>query len=143
MNIKLFRLSKEYDHNVDIVFIDDDTKEIAGHCKYYINDSIGYIYDTYLFPEYRNKKILKSHINTILHDIKQSGAEKVLLSTLNDEAIVIWEKLGFKKINKNNMEMNIKDKAFEHNNTSKFENRGDYKNIEELSKLYDYLENDL
>ena len=58
MNIKLFRLSKDNNCNIDIIFIDDDTKEIAGHCNYYVTYNIGYIYDTYIFPDYRNKKIL-------------------------------------------------------------------------------------
>ncbi len=136
MNIKLFRLSKEHNHDIDIVFIDDDTKEIAGHCKYFIDNNIGHIYDTYIFPDYRNKKILKSHINTILHDIKQMGAEKVLLSTLSDEATMVWEKLGFMKTEKNNMEIDIKHKTFDHN-TSRFENPADYENIAKLSELYE------
>lgn len=133
MNIKLFRLSKDNNRNIDIVFIDDDTKEIAGHCNYYVSYKIGYIYDTYLFPGYRNKKIMKSHINDIICDMKLMGAEKVLLSTLSDEVTMVWGKLGFKKTNRNNMEMDIKNK--EYINTNKFENPEDYENIVELSEL--------
>lgn len=134
MNIKLFRLFKEHNRNIDVVFIDDDTKEIAGHCNYYVSYNIGHIHDTYLFPGYRNRKILKSHINDILCDMKLMGAEKVLLSTLSDEATMTWGKLGFKKTDKNNMEMDIKNK--EYTNTSKFVNPEDYENIAELSELY-------
>lgn len=134
MNIKMLQFVKDNNRTIDIVFIDDDTKEIAGHCNYYVSYKIGYIYDTYLFPEYRNKKIMKSHINDILCDMKLMGAEKVLLSTLSDEVTMVWEKLGFKKINKNNMEMDIKHK--EYANTNKFENPEDYEKITELLELY-------
>lgn len=107
--IKIPRNKEKTD--IDLTFVDDDTKEIVGHCNYSIDNNIGNIYDTYIYPDYRGKKIMKTYINDILCDMKCMGINKVKLSTLSDEARIIWERFGFNPVdNKGNMEIDIFNK---------------------------------
>jgi len=112
MKIEIIRIPKNKEKtDIDLTFIDTDTKEIVGHCNYSVLDKKGLIYDTYLYPNYRNKKIMSTYINDILCDIKCMGADKVRLHTLSNEAYSIWERFGFKQYDrKGNMEIDISNK---------------------------------
>ena len=109
MKIEVIKIPKNKEKtDIDLVFVDDDSKEVVGHCNYLITNKEGKIYDTYLYPNYRGKKIMSMYINDILCDMKCMGALKVKLDTLSDEARIIWEKFGFIQINeKGNMEIDI------------------------------------
>ena len=114
MKIEVLKTYKNKEKtDIDLVFIDDDIKEVVGHCKYSysIKNKTGEISDTYLYPDYRRKKIMSTYINDILCDMKCMGANKVKLSALLDEERMIWEKLGFKQINEEGkMEIDVSDK---------------------------------
>ncbi len=112
MNIKVIKIpinTKKTD--IDLVFVDDENKEVAGHCNYSVDNKIGNIYDTYIYPDYRRNKIMKTYIENILCDMKCMGVNKVKLSTLSDEARTVWEHLGFNHIDKKgNMELDVSNK---------------------------------
>lgn len=93
--------SKE-DNTVDFSFIDTSNNDVVGHLKYDINgkEKTAFIHDTYLFPEYREKGILKNFIDDILCDIKCQGADTATLHILTDEAKDAWKKLGFIELEK-------------------------------------------
>lgn len=112
MKIEIIKVPKNKEKtNIDLVFIDDDVKEVVGHCIYSIKNKIGEIYDVYLYPDYRRKKIMKTYINDILCDMKCMGANKIKLYALLEEERIIWEKFGFKRINeKGNMEIDVSNK---------------------------------
>ena len=97
--------------DVDLMFIDDDVKEIVGHCKYSIKNKVGEISDAYLYPDYRRKKIMSTYIDDILCDMKCMGVNKIKLFTLLDEERMIWEKFGFHQIDeRGNMEIDVSNK---------------------------------
>ena len=112
MKIEVIRIPKNKEKSdIDLIFVDDDIKEVVGHCNYSVSDKEGLIYDTYLYPDYRKKKIMSIYINNILCDMKCMGADKVRLHTLSDEAYAIWDRLGFKQYDKKgNMEIDISNK---------------------------------
>ncbi len=112
MKIKVIKIPENKEKTyIDLVFIDDDIKEIAGHCKYSIKNKIGEISDAYLYPNYRKKKIMSTYIDNILCDMKCMGAKKIRLFTLLDEERIIWEKFGFHQIDeKGNMEIDLSNK---------------------------------
>ncbi len=112
MKIEVLKIYKNKDKtDTDLVFIDKDVKEIVGHCNYSVINKEGLIYDTYLFPKYRNKGIMKLYINDILCDMKCMGALKVKLNTSSNEICKIWKTFGFNKINENrSMEIDISNK---------------------------------
>ena len=112
MKIEVIRIPKNKEKtDIDLTFVDVDVKEVVGHCNYSVSDKEGLIYDTYFYPDYRNKKIMSTYINNILCDIKCMGADKVMLHTLSDEAYAIWERFGFKQYDKKgNMQIDISDK---------------------------------
>lgn len=116
MKIEILKIYKNKEKtDIDIMFIDDDKKEIAGHCNYSITENNGnnegLIYDTYLYPEYRRKKIMTTYINDILCDMKCMGANKVKLNASSNEACMVWEKFGFIRIDKKgNMEIDLSNK---------------------------------
>ncbi len=112
MKIEVLKIYKNKEKtDIDLVFINNETKEIVGHCNYSVENKEGLIYDTYLFPDYRRKGILSTYINDILCDIKCMGATKVKINTLSDEVSKIWEKFGFIKLDKKrNLEIDISNK---------------------------------
>ncbi len=109
MDIKVIKIPKNIEKiDIDLVFVDDENKEIAGHCIYNVLGDIGTIYGVYLYPNYRNKRIMSSHINNILCDMKCMGATTVKLYAISDELQTIWEKLGFRKVDGDgNMEIDV------------------------------------
>lgn len=112
MKIEVIKIPRNKEKtDADLVFVDDDNKEIVGHCNYSINNNIGNIYDTYIYPDYRGQKIMKKYIDDILCDMKCMGVTTVKLSTLSDEGRIIWKKLGFKHTDKKgNMEINVSNR---------------------------------
>lgn len=112
MKIEVIKIPKNKEKtDIDLVFIDDDVKEVVGHCNYSIKNKIGEIYDTYIYPNYRRKKIMSTYINDILCDMKCMGANKIKLYTLLNEERMIWEKFGFIQINeKGIMEIDVSNK---------------------------------
>ncbi len=109
MKIEILKIYKNKEKmDIDLVFIDDDVKEIVGHCNYLVENNEGLIYDTYLFPDYRRKGIMTTHINDILCDMKCMGAFKVKLHTLSNDACEIWKRFGFTETNeKRGMEIDV------------------------------------
>lgn len=91
-----------------ITIIDKETDEKAGQLRYIIRDSEAEIFDTYVFPEYRNKKIMSDLLRKIKPELKVSGISKVSLKYFDDGARTAWEKMGFRQIDgKNRMELDI------------------------------------
>lgn len=112
MKIEVIKIPRNKEKtDTDLVFVDDDNKEIVGHCNYSINNNIGNIYDTYIYPDYRGQKIMKKYIDDILCDMKCMGVTTVKLSTLSDEGRIVWERFGFNPVDKKgNMEIDISKK---------------------------------
>jgi GNAT superfamily N-acetyltransferase len=97
-------MSPENDVIIDI--IDEDTKEKAGQLRYNIINSETEIFDTYVFPEYRRKKIMTNLVKKIIPELKMLGVTKIKLRYLNDTAREAWESMGFIKVDdKGNMEL--------------------------------------
>lgn len=94
--------------SVTIAIIDKGTEEQAGQLKYIIRDSEVEIFDTYVFPEYRRKKIMSNLLRKITPELKVSGISKISLKYFDDGARIAWEKMGFKQVDgKNRMELDI------------------------------------
>jgi GNAT superfamily N-acetyltransferase len=92
--------------DVTIIIIDKDTKEKAGQLRYHAIDSEAEIFDTYLFPEYRRKRIMSSLIKKIISELKISGITKIRLRPFYEDARMAWESMGFRQIDeKGNMEL--------------------------------------
>lgn len=96
--------------DVVITIIDKNTKEKAGQFRYSIIDSDVEIFDTYLFPDYRDNKIMSSLLKKIIPELKISGIKKIKLRASNDVARIAWESMGFRQVDeKGNMEFMIID----------------------------------
>jgi len=92
----------------NITIIDKETEEQAGQLKYIIKDSEVEIFDTYLFPAYRRRKIMSDLLWKITSELKVSGISKISLKYFDDDSRVAWEKMGFKQVDgKNRMELDI------------------------------------
>lgn len=96
--------------DITITIIDKDTKEKAGQFRYHVIDSDVEIFDTYLFPDYRDNKIMSSLLKKIIPELKISGIKKIKLRASNDVARIAWESMGFRQVDeKGNMEFMIID----------------------------------
>lgn len=92
--------------DVIITIIDKETKEKAGQFRYHVIDSEAEIFDTYLFPEYRRKKIMSGLFRKIISEFNLSGVSKIKLRVLDEVARMAWENMGFRQIDdKGNMEL--------------------------------------
>ncbi len=80
-----------------VTIIDKDKQEKAGQIRYIIKDKEAEIFDTYMFPEYRRKKIISSLFRETIQELRVRGVSKVRLSYLNEDARIVWEKMGFKQ----------------------------------------------
>lgn len=91
-----------------IAIIDNNIQEKAGQLRYIIRDTEAEIFDTYLFPNYRRKKIMSSLLKKIIQELKVSGISKIRLKYLDEDARVAWEKMGFRQTDKEgHMELHI------------------------------------
>lgn len=88
-------LNQRNENNVTIIDFIDLCGEKIGQLVYEIINNKGIIHDVFIYPEYRNKGVLKTHFPTILTLIKQNNVCSIELSVLNDEARIIWNRLGF------------------------------------------------
>lgn len=102
----MISLNKQTKSNVTIIDFLDQFDEKMGQLAYTIIGNKAVIHDTYLYPDYRNKGILKSQFPYIISMIK-SNANILELSVLNEEAKTIWIKLGFIEIRPNILIMNL------------------------------------
>jgi len=94
--------------SVAVTIIDKETEEQAGQLKYIIKDSEVEIFDTYVFPEYRRRKIMSNLIRKITPELKVAGISKITLKYFDEGARIAWEKMGFKHVDgKNRMELDI------------------------------------
>ena len=92
--------------DVTITIIDKDIKEKAGQLRYIVIDSEAEIFDTYLFLEYRRKKIMSSLFKKITSELKISGVTKIKLRYFDEDARMAWESMGFRQVDeKGNMEL--------------------------------------
>ena len=91
-----------------ITIIDKETKQKAGQLRYNIKDEEAEIFDTYLFPDYRRKKIMSSLFKKMTSELKVYGVSKVLLNSSDDVARMAWESMGFRQIDeKGHMEFDL------------------------------------
>ena len=91
--------------DVIITIIDKDTNQKAGQLRYNIIDSDVEIFDTYLFPEYRRKRIMSNLFKKITSELKISGVKKIRLKPLDEDGRMAWESMGFIQVDeKGNME---------------------------------------
>ena len=96
--------------DVTITMVDNSKQEKAGQLRYIIKGSEAEIFDTFVFPEYRRKKMMSSLVKKMIPELKVSGISKVKLKYYNDEARAAWESVGFKKADKEgHMELNISE----------------------------------
>ena len=96
--------------DVTITIIDKETEEKAGQLRYHIKDSEVEIFDTYLFPEYRRKKIMSSLLKKITSELKVSGTSKIILKYFDEDARIAWERMGFRLVDEQgHMELFLED----------------------------------
>lgn len=99
--------------DVTITIIDKETEEKAGQLRCHIKDLDVEIFDTYLFPEYRRKKIMSSLLKKMTSELKVFGTSKIRLKHFNEDARIAWEKMGFRLIDdKGHMELCLEDKNY-------------------------------
>lgn len=91
-----------------ITIIDKDMGEKLGQLRYIARGQEVEIFDTYVFPEHRGKKMMSGVLKKIVSELKVSGISKISLKYFNDDACVAWEKMGFVKVGKNGrMELDL------------------------------------
>ncbi len=100
-------LNERQENNVTIIDFIDHFGDKIGQLVYEIIDNKAIIHDTFIYPDYRNKGILKSHLPTILTKIKDSGIIHIELSVLNEDAKIVWTRLGFIETDTNFFTMNL------------------------------------
>jgi GNAT superfamily N-acetyltransferase len=94
--------------DVTMTLVDKDIYEKAGQLRYTIKDTHAEIFDTYLFPDYRRKKIMTNLLKKIIPGLKATGISVVKLKYFDDDARVAWERMGFRHVDKEgNMELDI------------------------------------
>jgi GNAT superfamily N-acetyltransferase len=94
--------------DVTVTIVDKNIQEKAGQLRYIIRDAHAEIFDTYLFPDHRRKKIMSGLLQKVIPGLKASGISKVRLKYFDDDARVAWEKMGFRHIGKEgHMELDI------------------------------------
>lgn len=94
--------------DITITIIDKETKEKAGQFRYHVIDSEAEIFDTYLFPEYRGKKIMSGLFRKIVSEFNVSGISKIKLKVFDEGARMAWESMGFRQVDdKGNMELSL------------------------------------
>ncbi len=92
--------------DIIITIIDKNTNQKAGQLRYNVIDSDVEIFDTYLFPEYRRKRIMSSLLKKITSELKMSGVSKIRLRPFDEDARMAWESMGFRQVDENgNMEL--------------------------------------
>jgi GNAT superfamily N-acetyltransferase len=91
-----------------VAMIDKDTGEKLGQLRYITRGSEADLFDAYVFPEYRGKKVMSNLLRKILPGLKVSGISVVSLKYFNDDARMAWEKMGFVQSNKSGrMELDL------------------------------------
>jgi GNAT superfamily N-acetyltransferase len=91
-----------------ITMVDKDTGEKFGQLRYIVKDSEAEVFDTYMFPEYRRKKMMSDLLSKVIPELKVSGVSKISLKYFDDGARMAWEKMGFVQIGKSClMELNL------------------------------------
>lgn len=100
-------LNERIENNVTIIDFIDNLGDKIGQLVYEIIDNKATIHDTFIYPDYRRKGILKTHLPTILSKINQQGINLIELSTLNEEAKTAWTRLGFIETEPNTFVMNL------------------------------------
>lgn len=81
-----------------ITIIDKDIGEKLGQLRYITRGSEVEIFDTYLFPEHRRKKMMSNILKKIVPELKASGISKISLKYFDDDARIAWERMGFVKV---------------------------------------------
>ncbi len=94
--------------DVTITIIDKETNQKAGQLRYHAVDADVEIFDTYLYPEYRGKKIMSGLLKKLILQLKASGINRIRLKFFDDKARTAWEKMGFRQTDeKGYMELNL------------------------------------
>lgn len=94
--------------DVTVTIVDKDIQEKAGQLRYVIKDTHAEIFDTYLFPDHRRKKIMSNLLKKIIPGLKATGISVVKLKYFDEDARIAWERMGFRHIDKKgNMELDI------------------------------------
>jgi len=86
--------------DVTITLVDKDVQEKAGQLRYAIKDTHAEIFDTYLFPDHRRKKIMSNLLKKIIPGLKATGVSTVKLKYFDDDARKAWERMGFRHVDK-------------------------------------------
>ena len=84
--------------DVTITLVDKDVQEKAGQLRYAIKDTHAEIFDTYLFPDHRRKKIMSNLLKKIIPGLKATGVSTVKLKYFDDDARKAWERMGFRHV---------------------------------------------
>lgn len=90
-----------------ITIVDKESGEKFGQLRYITRDTETEIFDTYMFPEYRRKKMMSNMIAKIIPELKLSGISKISLKYFDDSARKAWEKMGFVQAGNGRMELYI------------------------------------
>lgn len=91
-----------------VAMVDKDTGEKLGQLRYITRGSEADLFDAYVFPEHRRKKVMSNLLRKILPGLKVSGVSRISLKYFNDDARMAWEKMGFVQSNKSGrMELDL------------------------------------
>ena len=101
MNHDIF-LNKIDENNITTIEFINNFGDKIGQLVYEITGNKAIIYNTFIYPEYRRKGILKTYLPVILSMIKDNRISIINLSVLSEDAKSVWERLGFKEKSINN-----------------------------------------
>ena len=100
-------LSIRKENTLTIIDFINSSGEKIGQLEYEIIDNRAVIQNTFIYPDYRNRGILKTHFPVILSMINQNHVHSITLFAYNDDARVAWSRLGFTEDRPNFFTMNI------------------------------------
>ena len=94
--------------DITVTIVDNSTGLKAGQLRYIIKGSRAEIFDTYVFPDYRRKKLMSNLLKRVTPELKMSGVTKMKLKYFDEGARIAWEKMGFREIGRSgHMELDI------------------------------------
>lgn len=100
-------LNQRTENNVTIIEFIDHFGNKIGQLIYEIINDKAVIHDTYIYPDYRKKGILKSYLPILISKVKRHRVTSINLSILSEEARIAWTHLGFTETRHNFFTMNL------------------------------------
>lgn len=94
-------IKEQLDHGYTYCFVDDDEGNDVGFMAFYPKEDEMYLSKFYLLKSARGKGISKDMLRFIIEQTKKYGFNSISLNVnKKNDAVAIYEKLGFKRIGK-------------------------------------------